>query len=125
MVAMRLRLVGKDEHEVWQMSYIQAPSSLGHCPPRPCRSEVLDLGVRAEGDLLRFWDPATRRDVWHHREAEAAAVRAKAKADRAAAARLAAEARRKSVAAGVAETEARIAELEAELRRLRSDRESE
>ena len=92
-------------------------------------SEVLDLGVRAEGDLLRFWNPATREDVWHHGEAEAAALREAAHADseaaraqeeaahadREAAARLDAEARASREAAAA---EARVAELEAALQRL-------
>ena len=78
---------------------------------RMIHSEVLGLGVRAEGDLLRFWDPVKREDVWHQPEAVAAAVQEAARADREAAARLAAE--------------ARIAELEAALQRSRIDRESE
>ena len=96
---------------------------------RMIRSEVLDLGVRAEGDLLRFWNPATREDVWHHGEAEAAALREAAHADseaaraqeeaahadREAAARLDAEARASREAAAA---EARVAELEAALQRL-------
>ena len=93
-------------------------------------SEVLDLGVRAEGDLLRFWDPATRRDVWHHSEAVAVVAQAKVRADRAraqqeaaradreAAARLDAEARASRDAAARSAAEARIAELEAALQRL-------
>ena len=106
---------------------------------RMIRSEVLDLGVRAEGDLLRFWNPATRRDVWHHSEAVAVVARAKARADRAAAraqqevaradreaaARLDAEARAGREAAARSAAEARVAELEAALRRSRLGRESE
>ena len=93
------------------------------------RSKVLDLDVRAEGDLLRFWDPATRRDVWHHSEAVAVVGQAKVRADRAraqqeaaradreAAARLDAEARASRDAAAGSAAEARIAELEAALQR--------
>ena len=66
------------------------------------RSEVLRLDLRAEGELIRFRDPATREDVRHRDESEALAVREAARADREAAGRLAAE--------------ARVAELEAALR---------
>ena len=91
---------------------------------RMIRSEVLDLGVRAEGDLLRFWNPATREDVRHHSESEAvvaqaeATARAKARADREAAVRLDAEARADREAAARLDAEARVAELEAALQRL-------
>ena len=109
---------------------------------RMIHSEVLGLGVRAEGDLLRFWDPATRREVRHQREAEAATVRAEAQARQEAAQRKAAEARARQEAAQrkAAEAradreaarasteaaarkaaEARAAELEAALRHLRTN----
>ena len=39
---------------------------------RMIHSKVLDLGVYADGELLRFWDPARRRDVLHRREIAAA-----------------------------------------------------
>ena len=67
---------------------------------RMIRSEVLDLDVRAENGLLRFWDPATRKDVRHRSEIEAdeelaraVAERAEAKAKQEAAQRKTAEAR--------------------------------
>ena len=85
---------------------------------RMIHSEVLGLGVRAEGDLLRFWNPATRRDVRHQRESEAAALQEAARADREAV-------RADREAAARLDAEARIAELEAALRRSRIDRENE
>ena len=78
---------------------------------RMIHSKALGLGVYADGDLLRFWDPATRKAVLHHGEAEAIAVQAEA--------REAARANREAAARSAAE--ARVAELEAELRRLRAD----
>ena len=120
---------------------------------RMIHSEVLGLGVYAEGDLLRFWNPATREDVRHQRESEAAAIQnkaaalraevradleaaranreaaarldAEARAGREAAARLDTEARAGREAAARSAAEARIAELEAALQRSRIDRESE
>ena len=81
---------------------------------RVIRSEVLGLDVRVDGELLRFRDAATGRNIRHRPEveadekrAQAAAERAEARADREAAARLAAE--------------ARVAELEAALRRSGAD----
>ena len=70
---------------------------------RTIRSEVLGLDVRADGELLRFRDAATGRDVRHRPEVEADEQRARAQARQEAAARSAAE--------------ARVAELEAALRR--------
>ena len=70
---------------------------------RMIRSEVLGLDVRTEGELLRFRNPQTGRDIRHRPEVEVAAEQEAARADREAAARAAAE--------------ARIAELEAALRR--------
>ena len=111
---------------------------------RTIRSEVLGLDVRVDGELLRFRDVATGRDVRHRDEIEADEKRAKAataraqaqakqesaqreiaearaeqeaaRADREAAARSAAEDR-------VAQAENRVAELEAALRRSRAERE--
>ena len=67
---------------------------------RMIHSEVLGLDVRAENGLLRFWDPATRKDVRHRSEieadeelAQAAIERAQAAASEAAAQRETAEAR--------------------------------
>ena len=59
---------------------------------RTIRSEVLGLDIRVDGDLLRFRDPATGRDIPHRAEVVAAAERA----------------------------EARVAQLEAALRRLQA-----
>ena len=70
------------------------------------RSEALGLDLWADGDLIRFRDPASGREIRHHAESEAAVEQEAARADQAAAAQ--------------AQAEARIAELEAELRRQRS-----
>ena len=70
---------------------------------RTIRSEVLGLDVRIDGELLRFQDVATGKDIRHLSEIEADEKRAKARAEREAAQRKAAE--------------ARIAELEAALAR--------
>ena len=53
---------------------------------RTIRSEVLGLDIRVDGELLRFRDPATGRDIPHRAEVAAAAERAKAAAKRAKAA---------------------------------------
>ena len=66
---------------------------------RMIHSKALGLGIRAEGPLLRFWDPVTRQDIRHHHEEAAQRMRAEARADRA---------------------EARVEELEAALRSLRN-----
>ena len=70
---------------------------------RTIRSEVLCLDVRIDGELLRFRDVATGRDIPHRAEIKAAAERAEAEAEQ----------RRTA--------EARVAELEAALRRSRPD----
>ena len=75
---------------------------------RVLKSEVLGLELRAEGELLRFHDPATGEDLRTHGEEATARCEE-------AAARLAAEAR-------AAEAEARVAELEALVRELRPRR---
>ena len=115
---------------------------------RTIRSEVLGLDIRVEGELLRFRDPATGRDIPHRAEvvaaaerAQAAAERAKAAAERAegqakreAAQRKAAEAKAEREAARAerqaaraireasarSAAEARVAQLEAALRRLQA-----
>ena len=79
---------------------------------RVLKSEVLGLELRADGELLRFHDPATGEDLRTHRE-EATARREEATARREEAA-----ARREEAAARRA-AEARIAELEALVRELR------
>ena len=82
---------------------------------RVLKSEVLGLELRAEGELLRFHDPATGEDLRTHRE-EATARREEATARREEAA-----ARREEAAARRA-AEARVAELEALVRELRPRR---
>ncbi len=77
--------------------YLPLPPRLADGGPM-IRSEALGLDVRVDGELLRFRDAATGRDVPHRPEVQAAA-------EREAAARSAAE--------------ARVAQLEAALRRSR------
>ena len=87
-------------------------------PIEPCaeggratiHSDILGLDLCADGDLIRFRDPASGRQIRHHAEAEAAAKREAARAEQAAAELEAAQAR----------AEARIQELEAALGRSRS-----
>ena len=107
---------------------------------RLIRSPVLGLDLRAQGEFIRFRDPATGEDVRHHRESEAAAkrhaaqrkvaearaVREAAHARAEAAQRSAAEARADREAAHAREeaakhraAQARVAELEAALKLLR------
>ena len=78
---------------------------------RTIRSAVLDLDLRAEGELIRFRDPKIEKDVRHRDETEAYAVQEAARAEQEAAQRKA--------------TQARVAELEASLgralQRLRTD----
>ena len=115
---------------------------------RMIHSEVLGLDVRVEGELLRFRDAATGRDVPHRSDVQAAAERAEAQARREAAQRKAAEAKAKREAARAdrqaahakqekaraereaaraireasarSSAEARVAQLEAALRRSRA-----
>ena len=49
---------------------------------RLIRSPVLGLDLRAQGEFIRFRDPATGEDVRHHRESEAAAKRQAKRAKR-------------------------------------------
>ena len=93
---------------------------------RTIRSEMLGLDVRIDGELLRFRDVATGRDIPHRAEIKAAAERAEAEVRQEAAQRQAADARanREAAARSAAEdrvsaAEARVAELEAALRRSR------
>ena len=109
---------------------------------RTIRSEVLGLDVRVDGELLRFRDVATGRDVRHRGEieadeerAQAATERAQAQARQEAAQRKTAEAhaqresaradqeaaRAEREAAIRSAAEARVAELEAALRLSRPD----
>ena len=60
---------------------------------RMIRSEALGLDVYADGELLRFRDPATGQIIRHHPEVEAAAAQDRARADREADQRKTAEAR--------------------------------
>ena len=98
---------------------------------RTIRSEVLGMDVRADGNLLRFRDVATGRDVPHRPELKAAAEReaaerraaeahaereaARAEREAARANREAERARREAAARSAAED--RVAELQAALRR--------
>ena len=84
------------------------------------RSEVLRLDLRAEGELIRFRDPATREDVRHRDESEALANREAGRAGREAARANQEAARADREAAGRLAAEARVAELEAALRRWRT-----
>ena len=84
--------------------YVPLPSLLAD-GARLIRSGVLGLDVRVEGELLRFRDATTGRDVPHRPEVAAAAARHQASAKR--------ESARRETA------EARVAQLEAELRRSR------
>ena len=109
---------------------------------RTIRSEVLGLDVRVDGELLRFRDVATGRDIRHRGEieadeerAQAATERAQAQARQEAAQRKTAEAhaqresaradqeaaRAEREAAIRSAAEARVAELEAALRLSRPD----
>ena len=95
---------------------------------RMIRSEALGLDVYADGELLRFRDPATGQIIRHHQEVEAAAAQDRARADREADQRKAAEARAEreadraeQEAAARSAADARVAELEAALRRSQSE----
>ena len=111
---------------------------------RMIHSEVLGLDVRVDGELLRFHDPATRKDIRHRSEIEAdeelalaATEHAQAEAKQEAAQRKTAEARAQQEAvranqeaaradreaASRSAAEARVAELEAALRRAGQPRE--
>ena len=96
-----LKLVDGDE-------YVPLPSRLAD-GGRMTRSETLGLDVRVDGELLRFRDAATGRDVPHRQELQASVKRAEAHAEREAA-RASREAAARSAA------EARVAQLEAALR---------
>ena len=86
---------------------------------RTIRSGVLGLDIRVEGELLRFRDPATGRDIPHRPEVAAAAERAQATAERAEAQAKREAERRKAAEAARSAAEARVAQLEAALRRSR------
>ena len=97
---------------------------------RGLRSEVLSLWAYLQGphEALRWYDPATGRDLEDHdevhdaREAEAAARKAaEAELAEVAAAREAAEAELAEAAAAREAAEAELAELRAQVRRLRRE----
>ncbi len=96
-----LKLVDGDE-------YVPLPSRLAD-GGRMIRSETLGLDVRVDGELLRFRDAATGRDVPHRPELQASVERAEARAEREAA-------RASREAAARSDAEARVAQLEAALR---------
>ena len=90
---------------------------------RMIRSNVLDLDVCSDGELLRFRYRAAGRAIRHRHEIEADAERhraiadhAEARAKRAVARRKAAEAQAEKETAARSAAEARVAELEAALR---------
>ena len=108
---------------------------------RMIHSEALGLDVRVDGELLRFRDTASGKDVrrWDEVRADeeqaraateqaqaakeqalAAAEQARAEAEQEAAQRKAADARVEQEAARAGRAEARVAELEAALRRSRA-----
>ena len=119
--------------------YVPLPSRLAD-GGRTIRSGALGLDVRVDGELLRFRDPATGKDIPHRSDvaaaaerAQAAAERAEAQAKREAEQRKAAEAKAEHEAARATQeaaraireasarsaAEARVAQLEAVLRRSR------
>ena len=73
---------------------------------RTIRSEVLRLDVRVDGELLRFRDAATGRDVPHRSEVEASVERAQASAKQAQAAVTQAQASAKQAQAAVTRAQA-------------------
>ena len=89
---------------------------------RMLRSKVLGLDVRADGELLRFRDPATGRDILHRPEVQAVAEQAMAAAVRAEGRANEEAARANREAAARAAAEARVAELEAAAARSGIDR---
>ena len=72
------------------------------------RSDVLQLDLRLEGNVLHFYDPTTGQPLLHHREAEQARQEAEQ-------ARQEAEQRVSTALAALRAAEARIADLEARL----------
>ena len=106
---------------------------------RMIRSEVLGLDVRVDGELLRFRDVATGRDIQHRSEVEADKEHVQAQLRQETAQRKTAEARAQREAARAEQeatraereaairsaAEARVAELEAALRLSRAGHPSE
>ena len=107
------RLLG---HRLKAGEYVALPSRLA-AGERVIRSCALGLDVCVDGELLRFRDPATGRNVRHRSEVEVAVDRAETQASLEAS-------RRRSVQAqaerDAARADARIAELEAALRHARA-----
>ena len=91
--------------------YMPLPSRLAD-GGRMIRSEALGLDVRVDGELLRFRDAATGRDVPHRSDVAAAAERAQAAAERAEA-QAKREAEQRKAAEAKAEREAARAERQA------------
>ena len=98
--------------------YVPLPSLLAD-GVRLIRSGVLGLDVRVEGELLRFRDAATGRDVPHRPEVAAAAAQHQASVEQAQASAERARAHAKRESARRETAEARVAQLEAALRRSR------
>ena len=84
------------------------------------RSEVLELDVRVDGELLRFRDSATGEDIRHRDESEAVVERESARAEREATRAEREAARAEHEAAKLKAAQARVAELEAALERARA-----
>ena len=93
---------------------------------RMIRSEVLGLDVRVDGELLRFRDVATGKDVRHRSEIEADEERVQAQLRREAAQRKAAEARvqQESARADQEAAQRKTAEARAEQEAARAEREA-
>ena len=94
---------------------------------RVIHSVALGLDLRADGELIRFRDPATGKDIRHHGESESAAEReaARRKAAEADATRERSRANQERAranreAADRKAAQLRVAELEAALQRLRA-----
>ena len=96
--------------------YAPLPSLLAD-GARLIRSRVLGLDVRVEGELLRFRDATTGRDIPHRPEVAAAAAHAQASAKHAQASVKRAQAHAERESARRKTAEARVAQLEAALRR--------
>ena len=92
--------------------YVPLPSRLAD-GGRTIRSGALGLDVRVDGELLRFRDPATGKDIPHRSDVAAAAERAQAAAERAEA-QAKREAEQRKAAEAKAEHEAERAERQAE-----------
>ena len=94
---------------------------------RMIRSEALGLDVYADGELLRFRDPATGQIIRHHPEVKAAAARAEARADREAERAEQEAAQRKTAEARAAQEadQRKAAEARADREAIRAERETD